>query len=109
MSFAPTLLGRRQPERPFLYRESPGYGGQQCVRVGDWKAVRQHLHPGPRQPQTTVIKTELYDLAADPAETTDVAAQHPDVLAKLETILKAQHAASPLWPIKALDGAPTKP
>ncbi|MGH7960037.1 MAG: sulfatase-like hydrolase/transferase, partial [Opitutaceae bacterium] len=31
ISFAPTLLGRTQPERPFLYRESPSYGGQQCV------------------------------------------------------------------------------
>src|SRR5205814_9894742 len=37
ISFAPTLLGEKQPPRDFLYRESPGYGGQQCVRVGDWK------------------------------------------------------------------------
>ena len=35
ISFAPPLLGRRQRERPFLYREFPGYGGQQSVRVGD--------------------------------------------------------------------------
>ena len=40
LSFAPTLLGGKQEPRPFLYRESPGYGGQQCVRVGDWKLVR---------------------------------------------------------------------
>ncbi|HVX63524.1 MAG TPA: arylsulfatase, partial [Pirellulales bacterium] len=36
ISFAPTLLGHKQEPRPFLYRESPGYGGQQSVRVGDW-------------------------------------------------------------------------
>ena len=31
ISLAPTLLGKHQPARPFLYRESPGYGGQQSV------------------------------------------------------------------------------
>jgi arylsulfatase len=36
ISFAPTLLGLRQEERPFLYREFPAYGGQQCIRIGDW-------------------------------------------------------------------------
>ena len=46
VSFAPTLMGKNQETRPFLYRESPGYGGQQCVRIGHWKLVRQ---PGPRR------------------------------------------------------------
>ena len=45
ISFAPTLLGKKQEARPFLYRESPGYGGQQCVRAGDWKAIRTELNP----------------------------------------------------------------
>ena len=45
------LLGKEQAPRPFLYRESPGYGGQQCVRVGDWKAVRQNLNPNPTAKQ----------------------------------------------------------
>ena len=45
ISFAPTLLGRQQEPRPFLYREFPGSGGQQALRAGDWKLVRQHLHP----------------------------------------------------------------
>ncbi|HYN01283.1 MAG TPA: arylsulfatase, partial [Vicinamibacteria bacterium] len=48
LSFAPTLLGQAQDSRPFLYREFPGYGGQQSVRAGDWKGVRQGLDkPGP--------------------------------------------------------------
>src|SRR6266480_7520799 len=45
ISFAPTLLGLEQEPRPFIYREFPGYGGQQTLRAGDWKLVRQHLHP----------------------------------------------------------------
>ncbi len=108
ISFAPTLLGKRQAERPFLYRESPGYGGQQCVRVGDWKAIRQQLNPGAKQKTAPKIVTELYHLASDPFEKTDVAAQHPDIVKKLEKIMNGQHSKSALWPIRALDGVPSK-
>ncbi|MBI5384748.1 MAG: arylsulfatase [Verrucomicrobia bacterium] len=109
LSFAPTLLGRAQEPRPFLYRESPGYTGQQCVRVGNWKAIRTNLHPPPRAKNQATGAVELYDLANDPGETTDVAAQHPDVVAKLTKIMKEQHVKSELFPIRALDGATTPP
>jgi arylsulfatase A len=102
ISFAPTLRGRRQEPRPFLYRESPGYGGQQCVRAGDWKAMRQKLNPGPKEPPPKVV-TELYNLAADPTETNNVAPLHPDIVARLEAILHEQHIKSALFPIRALD------
>jgi arylsulfatase A-like enzyme len=46
----------------------------EAVRAGRWK-VHYAKHG--------VERTELYDLAADPAETTDVAAAHPEVLADL--------------------------
>ena len=109
LSFAPTLEGRQQPPRPFLYRESPSYGGQQCVRVGDWKAIRVNLQPKGKAKDWKPGAIELYDLAKDPQETTDVAAQHPDVVAKLEAILKAQHVKSELFPIRALDGPAAAP
>jgi arylsulfatase A-like enzyme len=108
ISFAPTLLGRRQEARPFLYRESPGYGGQQCVRVGDWKAIRVNLNRKSKQARGKPGALELYNLAADPAETTDVAAQHPDVVEKLGRILRQQHVPSPLWPVPVLDGESAK-
>jgi arylsulfatase len=101
ISFAPTLRGKKQKPRPFLYRESPGYGGQQCVRVGDWKLVRQNLNAKPQTPKQPI--TELYDLAKDPFETTDVAAQHPDIVTKLSTIAREQRVPAKLWPIPALD------
>jgi arylsulfatase A-like enzyme len=100
ISLVPTLRGGQQPERPFLYREFPGYGGQQSVRVGNWKAVRQKLNP---LPATGTPKTELYDLAGDLTESHDVADKHPDVLAKLETLMREQHTASKVFPIPALD------
>lgn len=103
ISFAPTLLGKKQPERPFLYREAPGYGGQQCVRVGDWKAIRVNLNLGPKATKKPGA-IELYNLKTDPAETKDVAARNPDVVKKLAAIMKREHTPSKLFPIKALDG-----
>ncbi|GMV98695.1 MAG: N-acetylgalactosamine-6-sulfatase [Phycisphaerae bacterium] len=104
ISFAPTLLGGVQEPRAFLYRESPGYGGQQAVRVGNWKALRRNLHRprGGAQPGDGTV--ELYDLAADPAETRDRAADHPEIVKKLTAIMKEQHRQSDVFPIRALDG-----
>lgn len=104
ISFAPTLLGWIQPERPFLYRESQGYDGQQAVRVGPWKAIRTNLHPRPSVKDKTPGQIELYHLGSDPAESRNLADKHPDVVARLAAILEEQHVPSPLWPISALDG-----
>jgi arylsulfatase A len=104
VSFAPTLLGKKQEPRPFLYRESPGYGGQQCVRVGDWKALRRNLNPGPKAMDQKPGAIELYDLAADPGEKNDVVGKNPDVVARLRAIMEKQHVKSDLFPMRALDG-----
>lgn len=98
ISLIPTLTGQQQSERPFLYREFTGYGGQQTIRVGEWKAVRQNLGKGK-------IKTELYNIAKDIGETQDVAGDHPDVLGKLENMMAEQHVPSSVFPLKALEAA----
>jgi arylsulfatase len=103
ISFAPTLLGKRQQERPFLYRESPGYGGQQSIRVGDWKAIRTNLNPAPRAANQTPGEIELYHLANDPGETRNVAAANPKVVARLSKLMREQHTPSESWPMRALD------
>jgi arylsulfatase A-like enzyme len=102
ISFAPTLLGRKQGARPFLYREFPAYGGQQSVRLGDWKGVRQQLAPRAQdgQPQMPI---ELYDLRKDPGETTEVSARHPNVVARIERLMREQHTPSKKFPFPALD------
>jgi valine--pyruvate aminotransferase len=108
ISFAPTLLGGKQPERPFLYCEFHGVGGQQAVRVGDWKLVRQHLLGTPKKPAAPT--TELFNLGSDPAETTDVAAAHPDIVARLEKLMAEQHVGiwrPPDWGLLAA-GFPSK-
>jgi arylsulfatase A-like enzyme len=107
ISFAPTVLGQRQEPRPFLYREFPAYGGQQCVRIGDWKGIRQNINPAggkkakPAGPPN--LHVELYDLKADPRETTDVSAKHPDIVAKIERLMRDQHTPNPEFPFPALD------
>ncbi|MCA9060746.1 MAG: sulfatase-like hydrolase/transferase, partial [Planctomycetaceae bacterium] len=96
VSLKPLLTTGTQPERGFLYREFPGYGGQQSIRVGRWKAVRQNM----RQGNLTV---ELYDLVADIGEQHNVAADHPDVVARLTTMMQQQHVPSELFPLPAVD------
>lgn len=104
VSFAATLRGEEQAARPFLYREFPGYGGQQMVRVGDWKAVRQRLRPAAaKKSPEGAGRIELYDLRGDPSEERDVAADHPELVRKLAAIMREQHVASPEFPIPALD------
>jgi arylsulfatase len=105
ISFAPTLLGQRQAPRPFLYRESPGYGGQQSVRVGEWKAFRGNLHPGAKAKDQQPGPIELYNLAQDPAETKNVASEHPEIVDRLTAILESQHVKSEVFPLRALDEA----
>jgi arylsulfatase A-like enzyme len=104
ISFAPTLLGRQQEPRPFLYRESPGYEGQQSVRVGEWKAIRRNLNPPSREGNQIPGAVELYNLKEDPGETRDVAARQPALVNQLARIMQAQHTKSELFPIRALDG-----
>jgi arylsulfatase A len=96
ISLAPTLLGKEQPARPFLYREFPSYGGQQTIRVGDWKAVRQNMAKGN-------LKIELYNIANDISEQNDVANEHPEVVEQLAALMKREHVPSDVFPLHPLD------
>ncbi|MFN7587729.1 MAG: arylsulfatase [Planctomycetota bacterium] len=97
VSFAATLRGEPQPERPFLYREFAGYGGWQAVWQGRWKLLRRQLQTPDK------ATTELYDLAADPGESKDVAAAHPDVVRELLAIATREHAPSATFPLRTVD------
>jgi arylsulfatase len=87
-----------------LYREFPSYGGQQCARIGDWKGVRQNLKPTKKQgggkPDLAI---ELYNLKSDPTESRNVAADHPDIIKKMETVMREQHVPSKDFAMPALD------
>jgi arylsulfatase A-like enzyme len=102
ISFASTLWGELQPPREFLYREFPAYGGQQCVRMGDWKGIRQNLAPRGKNARPN-YHIELYNLAADVGETKDVSAEHPEIVAQIEAIMLREHSPSTDFAFPALD------
>jgi arylsulfatase len=96
-SIVPTLLGgRRQPSHEVLYWETVA-GGHQALRVGDWKALRLGAAQAPDAP------VQLFNLATDPGETTDVAASHPDIITKATALLKSSRFPSPEFPMGLLD------
>jgi arylsulfatase A-like enzyme len=95
VSIVPTLLGPERAGRPqtqheFFYWEFHERGFQQAVRMGSWKAIR----PQWKAP------LELYNLSNDVGETHNVAADHPEVIAKIETYLSTARTDSPDWPIR---------
>ena len=49
------------------------------------------------------LKIELYDLQADPGEQNDIAADHPEVVAKVEAIMRKEHTPSKLFPVRVLE------
>jgi arylsulfatase A-like enzyme len=79
LSVWPALLGQTQTNRhEFFHWQLRGRNVWHTIRLGDWEAV---------QPPADA-PLELYDLKTDPAETSNVAEQHPDVVAKIQELLK---------------------
>ena len=98
VSFAPTLLGEgEQGIAPYLYWEFTGYGGQQVVRLGDWKGIRRDIV------KKQNLEVELYNLADDVGETTNLAKEHPDIVARMESVMREARTPSALFPMKAID------
>jgi len=90
LSFMPELLGgANQADHPFLYWEFPAYGGQQAVRIGNWKGLRQEIFK-------ENLTLELYDLSRDPREEANVADEHPEIVARMERIMREQHQPAAL-------------
>jgi arylsulfatase A len=91
--------GARSPHEAFFY-----FWGRelQAIRSGPWKLHLEHSYrtvtaPGtggrPGQGTARTIGVELYDLSRDPGESTDVAAAHPEVVARLRAL--AERAPRP--------------
>jgi arylsulfatase len=86
ISFLSTLLNKskKQKNHEFLYWEFPAYKGQQALRMGNWKGIRKNIFKGN-------MKIELYDLDKDPQELYNVANKYPEVVHKIETIMRSEH------------------
>jgi arylsulfatase A len=84
--------GAKSPHEVFYY-----YAGRnlQAVRTGHWKLVLPHKFTKPAEPGTggkngkggnQPIGLSLFDLQSDVAESVNVAADHPDVVAQLQEL-----------------------
>ena len=85
VNLLPVLTGQGEPpERNPMIWIFPEYGGQMAIQMGTYKMIRAGLsqaRPGP---------WELYDLNADPAEQTHIAASHPEHVERMRRVLGAQ-------------------
>lgn len=88
ISFKETLTGNdeAQEEHEFLYWEFHETN-MMGVRMGDWKLIVKNGTP------------YLYDLSKDIHEDTDVAAQHPDIVARMVAIIYREHTPSSLFKV----------
>lgn len=86
ISLKPLFEGEALASNRTLYWEFPGK--QAAIRQGNWKAVLIDESSG----------FELFDIENDPNETTNLAGQHPDILATLVETIKETREASPYWP-----------
>jgi arylsulfatase A len=93
ISFLPSLVGKRgQKQHEYLYWEFHEQDGKTGARMGNWKAVKRNVDKTPQG------STELYDLSKDFGETTDVALSHPDIVKKMDEIMKQAHTKSDIFP-----------
>jgi arylsulfatase A-like enzyme len=82
LSLAPLLAGGDNLPRDTLYWHYPHYQTlppHSAIRHGDWKLVKHYEDGG----------AELFDLAQDPGEKSDLAAQHPEKVRQMEEWLAA--------------------
>jgi arylsulfatase A-like enzyme len=99
ISILPALRGENLRDRP-LFWHYPHYGNQggspfSSIREGDWKLIVFH---------DTRQGVELYNEAADPSETKNLAAEQPDRVASMRAQLEAWKKE-----VGAVDASPKKP
>jgi arylsulfatase A len=93
LSLVSFLKGGPAPQREYYYWElHETQKPLQAVRFGDWKAVKN----GPQ------AAMELYDLASDRGEKTNVANGHPELLARATALMQSAHADDPNWPLTGM-------
>ncbi|MCE9589566.1 MAG: arylsulfatase [Planctomycetes bacterium] len=98
--------GKASPRTEIVYNVEPFRG---AVRQGDWKLIWRTLLPS---------SVDLYNLAQDPSEKNNLAAQHPEKVAALQHRLDAlaKESAKPLFlmdqfrvVMKNMSGEPVMP
>jgi arylsulfatase A-like enzyme len=89
-SFLPAILGDpAQPIRDDMIVHSAD--GVFAIRQGPWKWIEgvpvDEITPGARKAHADEYHPQLYNTQDDPAETTDVSTQHPEIVKELTALL----------------------
>ncbi|HYP17619.1 MAG TPA: sulfatase/phosphatase domain-containing protein, partial [Opitutus sp.] len=90
ISFVPTLLGRgTQQKHEHLYWEFHEGGVSQAVLLeGRWKGIRL---------QQATAPIRLFDLQHDIGELHDLAAKHPQIVARIAHVMRSAHVDNEHW------------
>jgi arylsulfatase A-like enzyme len=96
-SFLPVLNGVQPADKPIrapIVMQAGSAASMMMIRSGDWKLIiglgsggftkPSSVKPAPGEPAV-----QLYNLRTDPAETTNLAVQHPDKVKELLAALQA--------------------
>jgi arylsulfatase A-like enzyme len=75
----------KQAKHEFLYFEYPENGGQVAIVMGNWKGVRTQVRKNKNAPW------QLFNLAADPSESNDLASVQPSLVRQLNAIQAKEH------------------
>lgn len=83
LSFAPTLLGKKQTQtHPYLFWQFNEGAFKEAIVQGNWKLVRV-------KNKGKAETVELYDLSKDTGETRDLAAANPQKVKEMRALLTA--------------------
>lgn len=93
ISIASALTNKSNREHEYLYWEFHENNGRQAVRWKNWKGVKLNVNKDPK------AELELYNLDTDPAEANNIAKNHPEIVAKLSTIIRQAHQPNKDWPL----------
>ena len=85
-----TGLGE-QKQHENLYFEFHEQGGKQAIICDRWKLIRLNVN------QPSKERYELYNLNADPGETSDVAAMYPEKVCQMRKMMFDSHIKNENW------------
>jgi len=88
ISYLSALKGERQEKHDYLYWEFMEKGGRQAIRKGNWKAVKYGMTGN------TDVPIQLFNLERDLGENMDIAAEHPEIIAEMDSLMQTSRTPS---------------
>ncbi|MFR9649586.1 MAG: arylsulfatase [Rikenellaceae bacterium] len=92
LSFLPLFSGEEMEQKhDYFYWEFMEQGGRQAVLRGDWKLIKHEVRT------TEKSYYELFNIATDPSETTNVVEANPQIFEQLKSLMENTRVDSKYW------------